>query len=144
MVRFGRIVQDIADVSVMAIEFLAGVILMVVTVVGSAAAAVWAPDLDIYSGNDAPKRRGAKSKRSSRLIADRRLVKKMVLLCASSTVTWCALWIFIFSYGPPAGGMAAMLQVIVVPPAVLVLLAGLRLAVTGKRIISGVRQAPSE
>jgi hypothetical protein len=42
MVRFGRIVQDIADVSVMAVEFLTGVILMIVTVAGSAAAAaVW-------------------------------------------------------------------------------------------------------
>jgi hypothetical protein len=68
----------------------------------------------------------------------------MFLFCASLTVMWCALWTFIFSYGPPAGGMAAMLRVIIIPPAVLVLLAGLRLAVTGKRIISGVRQAPSE
>jgi hypothetical protein len=96
MVRFGRIVQDIADVWVMAVEFLAGVILMVATVAGSAAA-VWAPDFDSYFGNDAPKRRAAKSKLSSRLIADRRLVKKMFLLCASLTVMWCALWAFIFS-----------------------------------------------
>jgi hypothetical protein len=143
MVRFGRIVQDIADVSVMAVEFLTGVILMIVTIAGSAAAAaVWAPDLDIYPCNDAPKRPAAKS--TSRLVADRRFVKKMFLFCASLTVMWCTLWTFIFSYGPPAGGTATMLQVIAIPPAVLVLLAGLRLAVTGKRVISGVRQAPSE
>jgi hypothetical protein len=41
---------------------------------------------------------------------------------------WCALWTFIFSYGPPAGGVAVMAQIIVIPPVVLVLLAGLRLA----------------
>jgi hypothetical protein len=151
MERLGRIVQHIADgfhvsyhVSVMAVEFLTGVILMVVTVAGSAAAAVWAPDLDIYSGNDAPKRRAAKSKLWSRMIADRRLVKKMFLLCTSLTVMWCALWTFIFAYGPPAGGTTAMLRVIVIPPAVLVLLAGLRLAVTDKRNISGRRKPPSE
>jgi hypothetical protein len=57
----------------------------------------------------------------------------MFLFCA----LWCTLWSFIFSYGLPAGGMAAMLEVMSIPPAVLVLLAGLRLAVTGKRVISG-------
>jgi hypothetical protein len=118
-------------------------ILMIVTVAGSAAAAaVWAPDVDIYPGNDAPKRPAAKS--TSRSVADRQLVKKMFLFCASLTVMWCTLWTFIFSYGPPAGGTAAMLEVMLIPPAVLVLLAGLRLAVTGKRVISGVRQTSSE
>jgi hypothetical protein len=81
MERFSRILQHIADkfhvsyqVSVMALQFLTGVILMVATVAGSAAtAAVWAPDLDIYSGHDTAKRRAANSKLSSRLIKDRRL-----------------------------------------------------------------------
>ena len=61
MERFGRIVQDIADgfrvsydVSVIAVEWVIGVILLVATVVGSATAAmVSAPDLYVYSGNDA-------------------------------------------------------------------------------------------
>jgi hypothetical protein len=150
MERLGRIVHDIADglrvsyhVSVMAVEFLAGVILMVATVAGSAAtAAVWAPDLDIYSANDAGRKRpAAQSKLSSRLIADRRVVKKMFRICASLTVMWCALWTFIFSYGAPAGGAAAMLQVIIIPPAVLVLLIGLRLTFTDKQNVSGARQA---
>jgi hypothetical protein len=118
MERFGRIVQNIADgfqvsyhVSVMAVEFLAGVILMVTNVAGSAAAAaaVLAPDLDINSANNynpGRKRPAAKSKLWSRLIADRRVVKKMFRICASLTVMWCALWTFIFSYGAPAGGAA--------------------------------------
>ena len=127
----------------MAVEFLTGVILIIVTVAGSAAAAaVWKPDLDIYPGNDAPKRPAAKS--TSRSVADRRLVKKMFLFCASLTVVWCTLWTFIFSYGLPAGGTAVMLEVTIIPPAVLVLLAALRLAVTGKRVVLGVRQAASE
>jgi hypothetical protein len=150
MERFGRIVQDIADgfrvsydVSVIAVEWVIGVILLVATVVGSATAAmVSAPDLYVYSGNDAvSKRRAAKSELSSRLIADRQVVKKMLRICACLTATWCAIWTFVFSYGAPAGGMAAMLQVIVMPPAVMVLLVGIGLAVTDKRNISGSRQA---
>jgi hypothetical protein len=149
MKRFGRIMQDIADgfrvsydVSVMAVEWMLGVISLVATVVGSATAAVSAPDLYIYSGNNTgSKQRAAKSELSSRLIADRRAVKKMLRICAYLTATWCAVWTFVFSYGPPAGGMATMLQVIVMPPAVMALLVGIRLAVTDKRNISGSRQA---
>ena len=65
----------------------------------------------------------------------------MLRICACLTATWCAIWTFVFSYGAPAGGMAAMLQVIVMPPAVMVLLVGIGLAVTDKRNISGSRQA---
>jgi hypothetical protein len=129
MERFGRIMQDLLRVSyavsVMAVEWLIGVILMVATVVGSAAAAaVWAPNLDIGSGNDAgPEQRAARSKSSSRLIADRRVRKKMFRIWAYLTMMWCALWTFVFSYGPPAGGTTTMLQVIGIPPAVMLVLA---------------------
>jgi hypothetical protein len=124
MKRFGRVVQDLLrvtyDVSAMTVEWLIGVILMVATVVGSAAAAARAPNLDIGSGNDAgPEQRAPRSKPSSRSIAGRRVRKKMFRTCAYLTVTWCALCTFVFSYGPPAGGTTTMLQVIAIPPAVL-------------------------
>jgi hypothetical protein len=148
MERFGRIMQDLLRVSyavsVMAVEWLIGVILMVATVVGSAAAAVSAPNLDISSGYDAgPEQRAARSVSSSRSIADRRVRKKMFRICAYLTVMWCALWTFVFSYGTPAGGQATVLQVIAIPPAVLlVLIIGLGWAITG-RLNSALRH-PSE
>jgi hypothetical protein len=131
MGRFGRTMQDIADgfrvscdKSIMAVEWLIGVVLLVATVAGSAAAAmVWAPDLDIRSGFDArAKQRTARSELSS----ERRVRNKTFRICGFLTALWSAVWTFVFSYGPPAGGMAAMLQVIVIPPAVMVLLVGLR------------------
>jgi hypothetical protein len=138
MKRFGCIMQDLLRVSyevlVMTVEWIIGVILMVATVVGSAAAAVSAPNLNIGSGNDAgPEQRAPRSKPSSRSIADRRVRKKVFRTCAYLTVTWCALCTFVFSYGPPAGGTTTMLQVIAIPPAVLfVFIISLRRGVTGR------------
>jgi hypothetical protein len=116
------------DKSIMAVEWLIGVILLVATVAGSATAAmVWAPDLDIRSGFDArAKQRTARSELSSER---RRVRNKTIRICGFLTALWCAVWTFVFSYGPPAGGMAAMLQLIVIPPAVMMLLVGLKWAV---------------
>jgi hypothetical protein len=122
------------DVSVMAVEWLVGVILMIATVVGAAAAAAWAPNLGFGSGSDpGTEQRTPRSKPSATFIVDRRVRKKMFRICAYLTVMWCAVWTFVFSYGPPAGGTGMMMQVIAIPPAVLlVLIIGLGWSVTGR------------
>lgn len=139
MVRFGRILQGIKYglryASVMAAEWLVGVIWMVATVVWSAALAIGTPNIDIFPGNDAgSEKRVAKLETWSGPVADRRVRKKLFRVWAYLTVMWCALWIFVFSYGLPAGDQATALQVIIIPPAVLlfVLIIGLRRAVNGK------------
>jgi hypothetical protein len=131
MVRFGSMMRGIKDgfhyASVMAAERLVGVIWMVATVVWSAALAIRAPNFDIYPGNDSgSKKRAAKSGS----VADRRVRKKVFRVWAYLTVMWCALWIFVFSYGLPTGDQATALQVIAIPPVVLlfVLIIGLRWA----------------
>jgi hypothetical protein len=149
MVRLGIIMQGIKDgfryASAMAAEWLVGVIWMVATVVWSAALAIRAPNLDICPGNDAgSEKRAARSESSSGSVADRRVRKKVFRVWAYLTAMWCALWIFVFSYGLPAGGQATALQVIAVPPAVLllVLIIGLRRAVNGR--LNSALQHPVE
>jgi hypothetical protein len=139
MVRFRSMMHGIKDgfhyASVMAAEWLVGVVWMVATVVWSAALAIRAPNLDIYPDNDAgSKKRAARSGSSSGSVADRRVRKKVFRVWAYLTVMWCALWIFVFSYGLPTGDQATALQVIAIPPAVLlfVLIIGFRRAVNGR------------
>ena len=139
MVRFGRIMQGIKDgfryASAMAAEWLIGVIWMVATVVWSAALAIRTPNIDVFPGNDAgSEKRAARSDSSSGSVVDRRVHRKVFRVWAYLTMMWCALWIFVFSYGLPAGGQATALQVIAIPPAVLlfVLIIGLRRAANGR------------
>jgi hypothetical protein len=139
MVGFGRILQGIKYglryASEMAAEWLVGVIWMVATIVWSAALAIRTPNIDIFPGNDAgSEKRAARSETWSGSVADRRVRKKLFRVWAYLTVMWCALWIFVFSYGLPAGDQATALQVIAIPPAVLlfVLIIGLRRAVNGR------------
>jgi hypothetical protein len=139
MVRFGSMMHGIKDgfhyASVMAAEWLVGVVWMVATVVWSAALAIRAPNLDIYPDNDAgSKKRAARSESSSGSVADRRVRKKVFRVWAYLTVMWCAPWIFVFSYGLPTGDQATALQLIAIPPAMLlfVLIIGLRRAVNGR------------
>ena len=67
-------------------------------------------------------------------VADRRVRKKVFRVWAYLTVMWCAPWIFVFSYGLPTGDQATALQLIAIPPAMLlfVLIIGLRRAVNGR------------
>lgn len=134
MGRLGRIIQGILDslrvayyVTAIAIECILGVTLMIVTVAGSAASAIRAPSHCVNSDKNAGPEQGvARQGLWSKSMTNFRVGKKIFRLWAYFSAMWSALWIFVFSYGVPAGGPMTMLQVIAIPSVVLiVLLAGL-------------------